>query len=689
MPANPQLELAHVLFTDIVGYSRLLNDEQREAIDKLNELIRQCDEFRRASEAGRLKRLPTGDGVALVFFTSPEAPVQCAIELTRALKDWPELPVRMGVHTGPVNEIIDLNEQSNVSGGGINIAQRVMDCGDAGHILLSKRVGEDLAQYRQWKPYLHDLGEVEVKHGVRVNLVNLYGDDFGNPQTPAKLPASEAGAPSRRVSQLRVWLGGAVLLALTIAVALFLTRSRSATAVDKSIAVLPFDNLSDDPDNAYFAAGIQDEIITRLSKIAELKVISCTSTQRFKSAPDDLPAIAKQLGVANILEGSVQRTADQVRVNVQLIKAETHTHLWADTYDRRLTDIFAIETDIAKTIAEMLQAKLTGSEQHAIAVRPTENTEAHQFYLKGRYFWNKRTADNLKKAIDQFQQATERDPNYALGYVGLADCYVLLEQFAGVPASESMPKARAAADRALQLEDSLAEAHTSSAFIYQNQWRWAEAEEEFKRAISLNPNYPTAHHWFARYFLIKRQFDDAIKEGKQAQKLDPLSPAISVNVAIAYLLKNDPDSAIEQCQRVIDLDPSFPHAHDVLGFAYLKQRRYEEAIAEFQQAVELSRRAPLILSHLGYCYAVTGRPAEALAVLKGLDESYARREATGQHLAGVYAGLGDRDQAFAWLERDFQQRSGRLPEITYWFSFEELRSDPRYADLFRRMGLQP
>jgi len=340
-------------------------------------------------------------------------------------------------------------------------------------------------------------------------------------------------------------------------------------------------------------------------------------------------------------------------------------------------------------VTEKLRLRLSGEEQRLLVRRDTTHAEVYQFYLRGRFFWNKRTADGLRKAMEQFQQAIDRDPNYALGHVGLADCYLTLEEYAGVPASETLPKARAAADRALQIDDSLAEAHASSAVTYKKLWRWAEAEEEYKRAISLNPKYPSAHHWFAIYFYTKGEFDDAMREIKRAQEVDPLSPVISLNVAIVYLLKNDLNSAIEQCKGIIELDPGYPGAREQLGWVYLKQRRYEEATAEFQRAVELSGRASTYLSSLGYCYAVTGKRAEALAILKELEEGYARREAIAKDLAGVYVGLGDKDHAFAWLERGFEQRSGQLPYITTHFHFEDLRADSRYADLVRRMGLQP
>jgi TolB-like protein/Tfp pilus assembly protein PilF len=494
----------------------------------------------------------------------------------------------------------------------------------------------------------------------------------------------------------RVWIYVA-MVAGAISVSLFFLarytapnkQSGPAELPGKSLAVLPFTNLSGNPENAYFAAGIQDEIVTRLAKITELKVISCTSTQRLKSAPDDLPAIAKQLGVANILEGSVQRTADEVRVNVQLIKAESDAHLWADTFDRKLTDIFKIETEIAKTVAETLQAKLSGSEQHAIAARPTENTEAHQLYLKGRFFWDKRTGENLKKSIDYFNQAIAADPNYALAYVGLADCYLLLEDYGGTAANETYPKAKAFAQRALQLDSSLAEAHTSLAYVYTNLWQWEQAEEEFKRAITLNPNYSTEHHWYSLYLLDLGRIDEAMAEIKRAHELDPLSLIIGTTLNYAYFAEGDVDSSIAQCKKVIDLDPNFPRAHEYLGLGYLRQGHHSQAVLELQKAVELSGRDRRPLRDLGYGYAVSGKRAEALTVLKEIEGNYEKHKAIGQDFAAVYAGLGEKDQAFSWLEKDFQARSGLLAWSRWTPPFDSLRSDPRFADLLRRMGLKP
>jgi adenylate cyclase len=501
----------------------------------------------------------------------------------------------------------------------------------------------------------------------------------------------EAAKPSRNKAWIYI-----IIVAAALSVTLFFVGrytaskvTRSSESLAKSVAVLPFENLSRDPDNAYFAEGIKEEVLARLSKVADLKVISIRSTPQPKSSLNDLSQMAHKLGVETFLEGSVQRSADEVRVTVQLVRAQTDAHLWADTFDRKLTDIFAVESEIAKAVADTLQAKLTGSEERAISAKPTRNLEAYQLYLRGRYYWNRRTAGGLKRALEQFRQAVEKDPTYALAYTGLADCYAVMEQYAGTPSSETLPKARAAAQRALQIDDSLAEAHTSLAYVDMESWQVAEAEKEFKRGIELNTNYPTAHHWYSIFLISIGRWEKAMAEIKCAQQLDPLSPIISVNVGNQYLLKGDLDAGTEEYKKVIELDPNFPRALDDLGYAYLKQGREQEAIVELRKAAEVSGRASEELSYLGYGYGVLGKRAESLAVLRELEEKYSRRESPAMRLAAIYAGLGEKDQAFAWLEKDFQARIGLLTFITILPVYAPLRDDPRYTDLLRRMGLRP
>jgi serine/threonine-protein kinase len=500
-------------------------------------------------------------------------------------------------------------------------------------------------------------------------------------------PITESLATRIKHHKLSLIIAMAVLIVAAVGLAYLFYFARPANAID-SIAVLPLVNTSNDPNAEYLSDGISEALINSLTELRQLRVIARSTAFHYKGKDIDPRQVGRELNVRAVLMGRVRQMGDTLNIQVDLVDATTGAQLWGQEYERKVSDVLSIKQAIAREVTEKLRLRLSGGEERQLTKRDTTNAEAYQLYLRGRYFWNKRTAEGLKKAIEQFQQAIDRDPNYALGYVGLADSFLLLNQYAGIPSSETLPKARAAADRALQIDDSLAEGHASSAYIYHKLWRWGEAEAEFKRAISLNPNYSTAHHWFAIYLAIRQQFDDALKEIKRAQELDPLSPVINTTVAEVYLLKNDPDSAIEECKRVIELDPHFPGAHDDLGSAYLKQRRYQEAMTEFQKAIELSGGSEG-LPNLGYLYAVTGRRSQALRIVKEFEEKHARGETIGLNLAVVYFGLGEKDQAFAWLERDFEQRDASLPFITYISYAEIPRSDPRYADLVRRMGLQP
>ena len=612
---HPKVEIAHVLTMDVVDYSTLLITEQTQVMGELTSVVKNTQRFQRGESEGKLVRIPTGDGMALVFFDDPQAPIECGMEIAAALKSHPEIGLRIGIHSGPVNAVVDVSDRANVADAGIDMAQRVMDCGDAGHILLSKRVADDLAPFPRWNPHLHDLGECEVKHGRKISLVNFYTDAIGNPNLPRKCRAQRPPAARAAPSRSMILIGSLVLLiALLIGFVKFSrptpNRPAVATANAKSIAVLPFENLSHDPDNAYFADGIQEEILTRLSKIADLKVISRTSTQRYKGTPTNLLEIAKQLGVAHILEGTVQKAADQVRVNVQLINAQTDSHLWAEKFDRNLADIFAVESEIATKIADTLQAKLTGSEKQAIAARPTENSEAHQLYLKGRYFLSRRTEEGLKKSVEFFNQAIDKDSSYALAYSGLADSNMYLLKLAflrGLSRKESYERAKAAATKALELDDNLAEAHTSLALVkMEYEWDWASSEGEFKRAIQLNPGFAEAHHQYSHYLTAMGRSSESLAESLRALELDPLSLVLNGHLAWHYLYARQYDQAIQQCQKTAELDRNYPETADFRGLAYEQKGMYREAIAELQMAVNLSGNSPHIKAELGHAYAIAG-----------------------------------------------------------------------------------
>ncbi|MFZ1217874.1 MAG: tetratricopeptide repeat protein [Chthoniobacterales bacterium] len=398
----------------------------------------------------------------------------------------------------------------------------------------------------------------------------------------------------------------------------------SSTASSKSIAVLPFENLSSDKENAYFADGIQDEILTRLSKIAALKVISRTSTQHFKSTPENLPEIARQLGVAYVLEGSIQRSGDQVRITVQLINALNDSHLWAEVYDRKLTDIFAVESEIARTVAETLKAKLTGGAEQVLASKPTENPEAHQLYLKGRYFWNRRTEENIQTALGYFQQAIEKDPSYALAYAGLADCYALMPVYGKNPPREDIHRAIAAARRALELDDSLAEAHTSLGNAFVDDLQFAPAEVEFKRALELNPSYATGHQWFGECLQTQGRFDEAVAQLKKAQELDPLSLIINTVYASTLGSAGHLDEAVQQIHRTLEMDPSFGVGLFILGEVLEMRGQFPEAATAYEKGLVVLP-TPMRYANIACVYARLGRTAEANTIRAMLAEQSTKR----------------------------------------------------------------
>jgi pentatricopeptide repeat protein len=489
-----------------------------------------------------------------------------------------------------------------------------------------------------------------------------------------------------------VWIF-VVIIGATVSIGLFLlgrysSENRtppSAGISSKSIAVLPFDNLSRDPDNAYFCEGVQDEILTRLAKVADLKVISRTSTQHFKSSPEDLPEIAKKLGVMHILEGSVQKASDQVRVNVQLINAMTDAHLWADTYDRKLTDIFAVESEIAKTIAETLQARLTGSEKNSIAKKPTVNPEAYELYLKGRFFWNKRTGHDLVKSIEYLQQAIAKDPEYALAYAALADSYGLLRFYGGASPDESVVPGAAAAKKALELDDSLAEPHASLGLIAVEELDVHRGVSELERAVQLNPNYATAHHWLSLAFTALGQSDRSIKELKRAVELDPLSMVINADLSIGYIYARRYDEAEAQARKTLEIDPNSFLAHYYLGMALQLKGRIKEAIPEFQKAVDVNHD-PYSIAMLIQGYARNGQTDEARKLLAQLNEMAKSAEVPEYAFALAYTSLGEKEQAIEALEHAFAGGNN-----SYLFLLpgdpllDDLRGDPRFEALVQKI----
>ncbi len=689
-----KFEIGHVLFIDIVGYSKLLINEQSEQLQTLKEIVRGTEQFRLAEAEGKLLRLPTGDGAALVFRTTPEAPALCALEISRELKKHPELRVRMGIHSGPVNEVTDLNEQANITGAGINLAQRVMDCGDAGHILVSQRAAEDLTTYRQWSQHLRSLGEFEVKHAVRLHIFNLCNEEAGNSELPTKLRA----APVTKNGRAYRMAIAAALVAVLLLGAIFysLAKKREASSpplatdtgphVIRSLAVLPLDNYSGDRSQDYFAEGMTDELTTDLATISQLRVISRSSTTQFTGAQrPPTPEIAKMLNVDAVVEGSVRRSGDKVRITAQLIDARADRHLWAKSFERDSRDVLALQSELASAIAGEINVRLTPGEQARLTSAQSVNPEAHDAYLKGRYFFNRPSDENLSKAIKQFEEAVRLDPSFAPAYSGLSDAYLWAAFNEGViTATEGKSKAKAAAERALALSPASADAHTSLA-NYKSWYEhdWAGAEEEFRRAIELNPNLAFAHDQFGLTLACQGRFDESIVEGRRAVELDPLDPAIAIDNTMALVGQGQFQAAQEEARRGAELDPTFFFPQMQFGWFDLQQGNARAAVPKLEKAAAMEA-PPFVTAYLGYAYGASGDKAKALATIEEIKKKGVGNFVPPYNLALVSLGLGDRPRALDYLEQAQAADSQWMMYLKVDRIFDPLRADPRFVALMEK-----
>jgi TolB-like protein/class 3 adenylate cyclase len=546
-----QLEIAHVLFIDIVGYSKLSINEQNAVVEELNEVVRVSEQFQLAEKASRLLKIATGDGMALVFYSSLGAPAQCAVEISRAREEHSRLQLRMGIHSGPVSGVVDVNNRPNLAGAGINIAQRVMDCGDGGHILLSKHAAEDLEEYEQWRPLLHDLGTCEVKHGVRVSVTSLYSDEVGNPQLPKKFLALKKHRSHVHWAEAAIAL---LVLAAVVVAFIFALRkpTRSSLSIaEKSIAVLPFENLSEEKANAFFADGVQDEILTNLARIADLKVISRTSVMQYKTGLQrNLREIGQQLGVAHLLEGSVQRAANRVRVNAQLIDARTDAHLWAQTYDRDLADVFAIQSEIAKAIADQLQARLSPNAKAAIEKAPTTDLAAFDLYTRAKTLlfstsFGPTLEQNLRQAVELLNQAIQRDPAFFEAHCELLYAHALLYSVGFDHTAGRLASTEAALQATARLRPDAGETHLARAqYLYFGPRDYAAALAELENARRSLPNDPGIFELIG--FILRRrgQQEEGLRNLEKALELDPRSYDIMQQIALSYeQLRRYPEEA--------------------------------------------------------------------------------------------------------------------------------------------------
>jgi TolB-like protein/Tfp pilus assembly protein PilF len=549
------LEVGHILFLDIVGYSKRLADEQKELIQELNRIVRETKQFQAAEAEGKLTRLPTGDGMVLVFTNNPEAPVECALEISQKLQGRPQLKLRMGIHSGPVNPVADVNDQANLAGAGINVAQRVMSCGDAGHILLSKHFAEDLEHYAHWRSHLHNVGEVQTKHGAKIQLVNLYTDELGNAALPAKLKQARTAFRLKSVA-----VAGLLLIAM-LGVGFWTVRrsqekflNTTAAIPSRSIAVLPLENLSEEKANAYFADGIQDELLSNLAKIKDLKVISRTSVMQYKSGiTRNLKEIAQQLGVSYVVEGSVRRSGNRIRVSVQLINALTDHHLWVQDYDRTLADSITLQDELAREIAGALGATLSPQEKARVEAKPTNNPAAYDAYLRGRAFeggslFDKPTVEN---AIRSYQEAVKLDPTFVLAWARLS-CAQSLSYWGQDPSPAQLAAAKDSADHALALDPNLPETHLALGYY--------------------------------RYY-GQRDYTGGLAEFQQAEKGLPNNADITNAIALIQRRLGHWEEAIDRFRRVIELDPRNTNTYINLATTYITLRRFPEALATLDRVL--------------------------------------------------------------------------------------------------------
>src|SRR5205809_559289 len=584
-----ELEIAYVLFIDIVGYSKLVTAEQRRLLELLNRIVREAEHFRTAEANGRLITVPTGDGMALVFYNTPEAPVECALEIGRAAREHPELKLRMGMHSGPVSGVVDVSGRSNIAGAGINIAQRVMDCGDAGHILLSKHVADDLEQYGHWPRHLHDLGECELKHGGHSLVVNLHTEELGNPEVPEKFRKArrKAVTPGFGAQTRPTKVGWPIVAAAIIIVALGVsalfwwrraaptsTRTVSPPAAtpigmaavpEKSVAVLPFDNLSDEKQNAFFTDGVQDEILTDLAKIADLKVISRSSVMQYKSGvARNLRKIGEELGVAHLLEGSVQRAANRVRVNAQLIDARNDAHLWAQTYDRDLADVFAIQSEIAKAIADQLQAKLSPSEINAIERAPTADVTAFDLYTQAKTLllntsFSAKGLSNMLQAVDLLNRAVARDPSFFQAYCLLASAHDSIYSLGNDHTPGRLATAEAAIESASRLRPDAGETHLARAnHLYSAYRDYDGALTELEMARRTLPNDPSIFEQTAAIMRRWGKHEEGVQNYKRAVQLDPRNFYILQQLSLSYTILHRYAEALETIDRALAIKPDDP-----------------------------------------------------------------------------------------------------------------------------------
>ena len=711
---DAELEIGHVLFMDIVGFSKLLVDEQSDCSDRLNQIVRRTSQFRAAEAEGKLIRLPTGDGMVLVFFTSPEAPVRCAVEIAKALKDCPDFGLRMGIHSGPVNKISDVNDRSNLAGGGINIAQRVMDCGDAGHILLSKRVAEDLEQHSKWRSHLQDFGECEVKHGMHVNLANLYTGEVGNPARPEKLTRAKqerdaatlaadeatAAAAGRVVARRRrnvALLAGSFFAMLALGIGFWVFSQRKAATATLaaarigSLAVKPLDNFSGDATKDYFADGMTDELINKLSQIGALKrVISRSTMMKYKQSPKSAADIARELNVAAVVEGSVVLSGDQARISVQLIDTATEKNLWTNSYTRSVANIVNLQNEVALAIANAIELKLTPQEKARLTSARVMNPQAYDYYLRGKFFFGS-NKEATNASIEMLEKSVSLDGTFAPAWADLSLAYGSKAFWLEAGAKQWEVKAEEAVAKALQLDPELPAAHLAKSRVL---WRPSsgfqeeKAIAELRHALAVNPNFGDAHSSLGVIYFHVGLLDEAMQQYKRADELNPSNPIIKFGIGLVTLLQGRYDDAVTMMEanqtgmvRAL-VESSIANALFFAGRTDEARARIEDAKAKYKD------EGGILASMQAVFFAIAGdktRVQEKIDEAIKIGEGFGHFHHTTHMIASAYALMDEPDLAMKWL--NYTAENG-YPNLT-WFerdpNLDKLRKDPRFIEFLEKL----
>jgi TolB-like protein len=680
--SNLRLEIGHVLFIDIVGYSKLLIEEQKERLRQLTESVLATSQVAKSTDE-QLVRLPTGDGMALVFRNSAEEPAQCALEITQALKAHPDVAVRMGIHSGPVSEVTDVSGRTNITGGGINMAQRVMDCGDSGHILLSKHVADDLNEHRQWSSSLHDLGECEVKHGVRLGIVNLYRDGVGNPQLPNKVRAF------RRRQTRKRWGATAAAFALLLAAGaafLFFSRAKSVMAAPmRSVAVIPLVNTSGDPNDEYFSDGLSDELIAVLAKIPGLKVIGRNSSFLFKGKSGDSASIGEKLGVAQLIQGSVLRQGDRVRIIAEMIRANTGEALWSETYDREVKDIFAVQSEIAQAVAAQLKIKLLGEKPISDSARSNPNPAAHDALLRSEFYANQRNMDGYLKAINYATEATQLDPNYSEAWAWLSLCWRMYD-VSGPPAEMQEQaieaSARAAATKAFALDPNSIDALLAmSALGVAPDLDFASAEKYARRALELAPGNVGCLSSLSSALVAQGRLKETLPLREKIGAADPLQ-AFSYYTGLIFVGLHRYAEARVMFNKFLETHPKADRVHTQLATLDVLEDNPKGALenAHLEQEGGLRDFSIAMALQAGDDKSARDAALKAFIDKQGKDMPC--------WVAVLYAQRHQPDKMFEWLETAYTRRDPALCRLFIFPFLMDYRDDPRFAAFCRKLGIE-